>query len=429
LLTEWTPPVTPFDAISDCEVCEQDRAFLANSMPPDYSRGSESLTLVDLFAGCGGLTLGLAEAARRLGLATDVRLAVDDDPDAASVFEVNLPASDVRQQTVESLFDGELGEDATQTERELAERVGPLHLLVGGPPCQGHSNLNNHTRRDDPRNTLYARMARAAEVLRPKAILVENVPPVKNDTAGVLDTTIATLRAVGYECEDKVIDSSRLGVPQLRRRHILLAARKDCFDPLALLEKLDPPCSAHNRRTLRWAIGDLEEIEERTGLDVPSQVSKDNAERIQWLFDNDAWDLPNPHRPKCHRSDHSYRSMYGRLKWNEPAQTVTTGFGSMGQGRYVHPRQRRTLTPHEAARLQTFPDFFDFGVDRHRSSWARMIGNAVPPLLNVVIGTALLSLLDLPKAQSEDVDIAHRVTRHHQRPSPRRAGKAARSRA
>jgi DNA (cytosine-5)-methyltransferase 1 len=85
--------------------------------------------------------------------------------------------------------------------------------------------------------------------------------------------------------------------------------------------------------------------------------------------------------------------MYGRLRWNMPAQTITTGFGSMGQGRYIHPSQQRTLTPHEAARLQTFPDFFDFDAVKSRGSWARMIGNAVPPLVVLQFAARLLPSL------------------------------------
>ena len=83
--------------------------------------------------------------------------------------------------------------------------------------------------------------------------------------------------------------------------------------------------------------------------------------------------------------------MYGRLRWDQPAQTITTGFGSMGQGRYVHPARRRTITPHEAARLQTFPDTFDFGDVTSRKALAKMIGNAVPPLLMATLGDSILA--------------------------------------
>jgi DNA mismatch endonuclease (patch repair protein) len=111
---------------------------------------------------------------------------------------------------------------------------------------------------------------------------------------------------------------------------------------------------------------------------------------MTWLIDHDQYDLPNSLRPKCHHARHSYVSMYGRLRWDSPAQTITTGYGSMGQGRYVHPARPRTITPHEAARLQTLPDFFDLGRFSTRSTWAHVIGNAVPPLLGVHLGVPFL---------------------------------------
>jgi DNA (cytosine-5)-methyltransferase 1 len=102
--------------------------------------------------------------------------------------------------------------------------------------------------------------------------------------------------------------------------------------------------------------------------------------RINFLFDNQLYELPNEQRPPCHRDKaHSYDTVYGRLRWDRPAQTITSGFYCMCMGRYVHPEQRRTLTGHEAARLQFFPDFFDFSPAKSRTKLAEIIGNAVPP--------------------------------------------------
>jgi DNA (cytosine-5)-methyltransferase 1 len=150
--------------------------------------------------------------------------------------------------------------------------------------------------------------------------------------------------------------------------------------------------SCGHTRSVGWAIRDLESRSGRGVYDSAPVVSPKNRRRIAWLFENKAYDLPNLERPDCHQSEHSYRSMYGRLKWDEPAQTMTTGFGSMGQGRYVHPSRRRTITPHEAARIQTFLDHFDFGETR-RTELARLVGNAVPPLVNVVLGEHVIPQL------------------------------------
>jgi len=349
---------------------------------------------VDLFAGCGGLTLGVAEAARHLALGLDVRLAIDADMTARLVYEANFPGARVRHGRVEELFDGRAGNKLTEAERKVKAAVGPVDVLVGGPPCQGHSDLNNHTRRDDPRNALYARMARAAEVLKPTIVLIENVPTVTHDVEKVVDATIDRLRTCDYTVAEAVVDISRLGAPQRRRRHVVLATRDARADVDAIVGNLAARCPDHPVRSVRWAIGDLVRLKANGMLDSASVPSKKNMKRIRWMFEEQQYDLPNRRRPKCHRSKHSYNSMYGRLRWKDPAQTVTTGFGSMGQGRYVHPSRLRTITPHEAARLQMLPDFFSFSAVTKRGELAQLIGNAVPPVLASALLEPTLRSLD-----------------------------------
>src|SRR6266516_4020104 len=147
---------------------DRDLRFLRRKRRPKYELGRDAIRVVDLFCGCGGLTLGLAEAARRLGRGIDVRLALDIESAAVRVFQHNFPDARVECTSIEAMFNGQLGGPLTKCERGLRRSVGGVDILVGGPPCQGHSDLNNHTRRADQRNRLYASMARAAEVLRPK---------------------------------------------------------------------------------------------------------------------------------------------------------------------------------------------------------------------------------------------------------------------
>lgn len=149
---------------------------------PAFESGSRTLSVVDLFAGCGGLTLGTAEAAHAHGFAIDVRLAVDFEDAAIRAYQANFPSAKTQVAAVEAIFDGDLGSKPSGSELSVARSVGTLDVLVGGPPCQGHSSLNNHTRRADPKNRFYLRMARAAEVLRPKVVLIENVPAVVHDS-------------------------------------------------------------------------------------------------------------------------------------------------------------------------------------------------------------------------------------------------------
>ena len=381
-----------------CDRCAVDREFLTAKMRPDYEGAPSPLQLVDLFAGGGGLTVGVAEAALRMGRGTEVALAVENDDHTADVYELNFPRANLVRSGVEASFDGELGTPVTASERSIALAVGEVDVLVAGPPCQGHSNLNNHTRRQDPRNALYLRAVRAVEVLRPILVAIENVPTVRHDRGGVVERSTQVLQAAGYSVSSDVFPLVKFGVPQRRRRHILLAASNDRIDP-SVMDRLGSACDDHAERSVRWAIEDLVDQTTESGPDAASKPVPVNLERMQWLIDQNEYDLPNPMRPKCHHGSHSYTSMYGRLRWDAPAQTITTGFGCMGQGRFVHPAQPRTLTPHEAARLQTLPDFFDLDTRKGRGVWAKVIGNAVPPLFIVHLLAPLLGALPSPAIQ------------------------------
>jgi len=375
---------------AECSHCKRDFKFLQRSKRPNYEKLRPVIRIADLFCGCGGLSLGLAEAARRLGLGINIALALDNDEQAVKVYRSNFPEANVRAGSVETNFDGRLGASRPTTrERALLKEIGVVDVLVGGPPCQGLSDLNNHTRRKDSRNALYARMARAAWLLKPSVVIIENVPTVRHDVEEVLSLTMDALMNAGYQVGDCVLDLSLLGVPQRRRRHVVVGSRLPEVNPRGILESLTSPCKEHGSRSVGWAIGDLANTNGNV-YNTPSTPTSRNTQRIDHLFKMDLYDLPNRLRPICHQGDHSYRSMYGRLRWDEPAQTVTSGFGSMGQGRYVHPLKRRMITPHEAARLQMLPDFMTFREADSRGAIAKMIGNCVPPALGIEIGRIVL---------------------------------------
>ena len=355
---------------------------LKTATRPQPIDDAEAIRVVDLFAGCGGLTLGIEQAAIAAGLKVDIALAIDFEEAATGVYKANFPLANVVTASVEEYFDGALGSDLTSTELALRDKHRGIQMLVGGPPCQGHSSLNNKTRRKDPKNLLYARMGRAAEVLLPDFVLIENVPSVRLDTDQVVQTTAARLVEIGYEVASETIALHPLGVAQTRKRHVLLASRVEGVSPQEILATLSlRKPDAH--LNLEWAIGDLADMpaEGRTGYDVAPVANADNLARMQYLLTKKLYDLPNSERPVCHQTTHSYKSMYGRLKWTEPAQTITSGFGSIGQGRYMHPDLTRALTGHEAARIQGFPDYFSFSTVTRRGAISVMVGNAVPPAL------------------------------------------------
>ena len=376
-----------------CSACEADLSHLRSTILPSRDTPRPILTVADLFSGCGGLSIGMQRAAHDSGHSVDVRLAVDSNLTAMTVYRKLFPTAISYCKPIEDIFDGKLGSPPSESESDVAHNTGNLHVMLGGPPCQGHSSLNNHSRRDDPRNSLYLRMARAAEILRPLALLIENVPAVTADVRKSFHQSVERLDRIGYKVGHKVIDLSLIGVPQKRRRHVVLAVRLSSIDPNILLSSLEVPICRHIPRTVEWAIHDLEYRVAVNLFDSPSQPQPVSQSRIDWLFDHDCFDLPNKLRPPCHQSDHSYTSMYGRMQWDRPAQTVTTGFNCMGQGRYVHPGQRRVITPHEAARLQMLPDFVDFDTIRTRGALAKLIGNAAPPPLAFAVGKALIPVL------------------------------------
>jgi DNA (cytosine-5)-methyltransferase 1 len=332
------------------------------------------------------MTLGAAEACRALELKSEVALAVDTSQPACDVYAKNFETEHVYPVAIETMLDREVGAPFSAAERELQRSVGAVDLLVGGPPCQGHSDLNNRTRRNDDRNELSLKMARFAEIVGPDHVIIENVRGIQHDRGRALDRTRQALRDLGYHVDGDVVRIERLGVPQHRHRYVLVASK---VREVSLKHLLMPHYT--HERDFAWACGDLVDVSSDGDFNTPSTPSTKNAKRIAYLFGEGKGDhnLPNDQRPKCHRKAHSYRSVYGRLWWDRPVQTITTGFTCMGQGRFVHPTRPRTLTPHEAARLQFAPDFFDFdGV--HRVALTEMIGNAVPPKLIYALTLGLI---------------------------------------
>lgn len=363
---------------------EAERAWLQSRIAPSWGGSGPPVRVVDLFSGCGGLSIGLAEAAHALNRPFEPVLAVDLDPTAAKTYATNFPAAVTIGDDVAAVLPGRVGSRLMPAERQLASRHPDIDVLVGGPPCQGHSDFNNRTRHSDDKNELYTTMVRAAEVLEPQHILIENVPGALNDRQAVVQRTADAFDELGYRVSVGVVDLSEIGVPQRRRRLVLMASRTRATTPADVTE--------HHRREPRdvaWAIQDLEGVPESQRVDLLDAVARSapaTRQRIDFLFESGMFDLPDSQRPPCHAGGgHSYQSIYGRLAWDRPSQTITTGFYSMCMGRYVHPSRRRTITAREAARLQYIPDWFRFDTAQQRTALARMIGNAVPSRLSYAI--------------------------------------------
>ncbi len=365
-----------------------DHAYLRRNRRPLYPKFAKSIRVVDLYSGVGSLSLGVWEACRRKGIGFESVAAIDLDPEAIQVYHANFPNSATIAGDVWGFVDGELGSKPTVTEKRLIRHLNRVDVLLAGSPCQGFSPLNNHTRGKDRRNSLYLRATRLLELIQPRNSILENVPNVVNSKRDVVGLSKSRMEDLGYKIDDGVIDLSVVGVPQTRKRHVLVASKSRKISVKETVDKFRVP----RIRSVKWAIGDLEgKGSDEHFFDTASRQTCANSKRIDYLYSTRSYDLPNSKRPKCQRKSHSYKSMYSRLRYDNPAQTITSGFGSPGQGRFVHPTQRRTLTPHEAARLQFFPDFFDFSKASKRTSLATMIGNAATMKLSYIFASGFLS--------------------------------------
>lgn len=370
-----------------------DSDWLRLQSRPRTRSGQVIVTVGDAFCGGGVFSLGIEEALRGLSYSPVHSFGIDFNKDAIDAFASSCPGSVAIHSDIREIADGNPGSATTPKEREFLERIGgSVDVLVGGPPCQGHSDLNNHTRRTDPKNELYFSMVRLAELLAPQFLIIENVPGVVHDRGAVVAVTESELARLGYHVSKARIDLCRIGVPQRRKRFVLVASRIGPMD-LDAAVTLSETCP----RPLSWAVEDLlDAYDDKDPFNSSARHSPENLRRIGYLFAHDLYELPDAQRPPCHRDkSHSYNSVYGRMRWNEPAPTITGGFGSTGQGRFVHPRLPRTLTPHEACRLQFIPDYFRFPATVGRRSMQQIIGNAAPPRLGemIIIGAAAQGVL------------------------------------
>lgn len=361
-------------------------------VPIRYPKTTSSARIIDLFSGCGGFAWGLHNALLYQGRRPIITHAFDVDEKALDVYSSNLAPLVASQDSVAMQVDYSMrlldGSARFSYPPEIVAGADTLHAEVGrtdfviaGPPCQGHSNLNNHTRRKDPRNLLYLTTAAFAVAVGAKNVLIENVLDVKNDHFMVVQRASELLKSCGYNVASIVLDGPRLGLPQTRKRFFLLGSLGVPPRPLIVQRQFE----VKNPLSVNDVIGDLAGLTNSSIFDSPPNISRENIDRINWLFDNNFYDLSNDQRPDCHKDGHSYPSVYGRLRPDQPSGTITTGLNSPGRGRYIHPFERRTITPHEAARLQGFPDGFCFNGDSvGRNGLAKLIGDAVPPLFGLI---------------------------------------------
>ena len=362
-------------------------SYLMGVRPVAARPASGKLHSVDLFCGLGGLANGLRQLCAEIGVTVVPDLVVDQDEEATFVYAANHSSRRRSSSSVNKLIDFCIRRSSKATtfvyrpeivDSELARVLDRVQLVLAGPPCQGHSNLNNRTRRADPRNSLYLTVPAFAVAVGAPMCIIENVPAILNDSEQVVQTAQLLFESEGYSVTTGMLSASAMGWPQTRRRHFLVARRDRAPIPLPVISEIlrDDP------RSLWWAIGELEDVVGGDFMHERTELSEENQVRIDWLFDNDQYELALHERPESHRGGTSYTAVYGRLRKDEPAPTITTGFMTPGRGRYTHPTRRRVLTAREAARLQGLPDTYTLAPDPanppFRSQLAKWIGDAVP---------------------------------------------------
>ena len=358
-------------------------------------------TVIDLFCGAGGLSEGFRQAG------CHVLAGNDYDAAAGETFKATHSEAVFLEGPIQNHSAGDFL-------RAAGLKKGELDVLVGGPPCQGFSVYNHQRGMHDERSSLYREYLRVVEGLAPKWVVLENVTGMTSAGGGAaVDAIVQGLEDLGYKVEKRILKAEEYGVPQERRRLVFIGNRVGL--PITWPEKTHGE-GLRPLVTVKDAIGDLPRLENGEDKGVTSygkpafseyqrmlrgnsthvqnhsapKLSKINVDRMQHIPAGGSWrDIPTELLPagmkKAKRSDHTKR--YGRLRWEGLSSTILTKC-DLHWGAYIHPEQDRSLTVREAARFQSFPDWFEF--KGSRTEQFVQVGNAVPPLLGRKIAEGIL---------------------------------------
>ncbi|TKB46010.1 DNA cytosine methyltransferase [Ferrimonas sediminicola] len=339
---------------------------------------SPRIAAVDLFCGVGGLTHGM----QRKGI--PVLAGVDLEASCKFPYEANNNAKFICKSVTEI------------TSQEISQYYegADIRVLVGCAPCQTFSNhtQKNKKRQEDSKWSLLYSFLDQIKAIRPDIVSMENVAELARYE--IFDDFVLGLETEGYWVSHQVVNAANYGVPQRRRRLVLLASR---FGPISLAESE----RTEKQVTVRDVIAGLPKI--RAGETHPSDslhhsscLSPINMARIKQSKPGGTWkDWDESLLAECHKkpSGSTYSSVYGRMEWDKLCPTITTQFYSFGTGRFGHPEQNRALSLREGAMMQTFPQdyqFFRKGEKFYTRHVGRMIGNAVPVKLGELVGQSIL---------------------------------------
>lgn len=351
---------------------------------------------IDAFAGCGGLSLGLAKAGLQASFSFDL------DPYCVQTMKMNNKYFNhkVEQADINQLLN-------FKWKKELRTEFENISVMAGGPPCQGFS-VQRIGSDDDNRNNLVLSYIKLVCEVTPQFFIMENVSGLKGKRGrDTLESALKLARDNGYYVHEKLLDAQNYGVPQRRKRLILVGEL--CRESFPVFEF---PKESSRLLTVREVIGQLPDVP-KDGSEHPQithhradKLSEMNKKRIAYLSPGQGMQhLPISLRAQCHKNGADkigHRNVYGRMSWDDVAPTITARFDSFTRGQFGHPERLRSISLREGALLQTFPN--DFIFSGSKVDIARQIGNAVPPMLALKLGKAILKALELkqdPKRKSK----------------------------
>ncbi len=335
---------------------------------------------IDLFCGIGGLTNGLEQAG------INVIAGIDFELGCKYAYEHNNNATFINA-------------DITKIDPAEVSKLFPkdgVRIIAGCAPCQPFSRYTQRYRKDGYKDDKWRLLHYFGQLIKsiiPEIIAMENVPELKNTE--IFKEFVREIKELNYNVQSKVVYCPDYGVPQRRKRLVLLASR------ISPIELLLPTYSKENYKTVRQSIGNLPKLnngesDKTDPMHFCTKLSERNIQRIQASIPGGTWrDWPEEMQLKCHKktSGKSYPSVYGRMSWDEPSPTITTQFYGYGNGRFGHPEQDRALSLREGAILQSFPPnyiFIDPDTPVNIRKLGTQIGNAVPVELGRVIGLSII---------------------------------------